>query len=161
MKQQINAVILAVGAVLAALILVVGINMASQGAKSAKAKDDPPVTTPIASPHETVAPGVASEMNGKPGKVKMAEKIKMHAPAKGLTGLAGKGRGNGCLKDYGTPGQCLPLLSPAQQAMPEMDHPWTCDAVRELFPQGISVHGKDTLGLDSNGDRTMCGPGDG
>jgi hypothetical protein len=157
MKQH-NAVILAVGAVLAALILVVGINMASQGAKG---PGDEPVTTPIADPHASVAPSVAAEMNGKMSKVKMAGKIKMHAPQKGLTGLAGNGQGNGCLKGYGKPGQCLPLTSPAQDAMPDMEMPWTCADVVQLFPKGISVHGKDTLGLDANSDGVACGRGDG
>ena len=42
-----------------------------------------------------------------------------------------------------------------------MDHPWTCDQVRQLFPQGIKVRSRDTLGLDVDGDGTACGRGDG
>jgi len=118
------------------------------------------VTTPIASAKETVDPEVAAEMNGRPSKVNMAGGIRMHAPQKGLTGLAGNGQGNGCVKDYGKPGQCLPLQSPMQQQMPDMDHPWTCAEVQELFPEGIAVRGKDTLGLDTNKDRVACGTGD-
>jgi hypothetical protein len=48
-----------------------------------------------------------------------------------------------------------------QQQMPDMDHPWTCPDVRQLFPAGIVVHGQDVLGLDTDGDRIMCGQGDG
>jgi hypothetical protein len=92
--------------------------------------------------------------------VDMAGKIHMHKAAPAPKSLTGNGQGNGCFKNYGEPGQCLPLLSPAQQAMPDMNHPWTCVEVRELFPEGISVRGSDTLGLDTNRDRTMCGPGD-
>lgn len=156
--KKYSAVILAVGGVLAALIMVVGINMASQGARQAA---DNPVTTPIATPHETVAPGVAKEMNGKTSKVHMAGGIKMHKPQKGLTGLAGNGAGNGCLKQYGEPGQCLPLVSPAQASMPDMNHPWTCADVIQLFPAGVTVNGKDTLHLDYNGDGIACNKGDG
>jgi len=158
MKKR-NSGMLAAGSALLATagIVLLSATTTSQGAPGGQR----PVTEPIASPHASVAPGVAGEMNGQPGKVDMAGKIQMR-PAKPVDDdLVGNGQGNGCLKNYGNPGQCLPLLSPAQQAMPEMDHPWTCPEVRELFPDGISVHGKDTLGLDANRDRTMCGPGDG
>jgi hypothetical protein len=146
------------GAALATTVVVLmGVTMSSQGAPSG-AED--PVTTPIAAPHASVAPGVGEEMNGESDKVHMAGKIHMHAAKPVPQSLTGNGQGNGCLKGYGEPGQCLPMLSPMQQAMPDMDHPWTCPDVRELFPDGISVHGQDTLGLDTNRDRTMCGPGD-
>jgi hypothetical protein len=152
---------LRVGALVALVItfavVLFGIGMSSQGAPSA---NDGPVTEPIAKPHATVKPGVAQEMNGKPGKVDMAGKIHMHKAAPVPKSLTGNGQGNGCLKNYGEPGQCLPVVSAAQQSMPDMDMPWTCADVRELFPDGISVHGSDTLGLDTNRDRTMCGPGD-
>jgi hypothetical protein len=150
--------VVAVVAVLATLVAVLfGLGMSSQGASQSVA---PVVDDPIAAPHASVKPNVANEMNGKPGKVDMAGKVHMHKAAPVPKGLTGNGQGNGCLKNYGEPGQCLPVMSPMQQAMPEMDHPWTCDEVRDLFPKGISVHGADTLGLDTNSDRTMCGPGD-
>ena len=164
MKRSTAAVVSVLGVVLASLVLVLGINIASQGAGGAQgAQPDPsaPVTTPISTPLPTVDPSVAQEMNGKMRKVNLAGGIKMHPPKKGLSGLAGNGQGNGCLKSYGKPGQCLPVVSPAQQAMPDMDHHWTCSQVRQLFRQGIVVRGHDTLGLDTDGDRIACGRGDG
>jgi hypothetical protein len=147
-----------VAAVITVAVVLLGISMSSQGAPSA---DDGAVTEPIAKPHATVKPDVAKEMNGKTSKVTMADKVHMHKPAPVPKSLIGNGQGNGCLKNYGEPGQCLPETSLAQQSMPDMDMPWTCADVRELFPHGISVHGTDTLGLDSNKDHTMCDPGDG
>jgi hypothetical protein len=160
MKKNIAPWVAVVCAVLIVLA-VLGISVSSQGAAPGKRGPGDPVTTPIATPPPTVNPDVAEEMNGPKGQVTMAGKIKMHAPQKGLTKLAGNGEGNGCQKHYGSPGQCLPLLSPSQQAMPDMDHPWTCPEVRTLFPEGIAVRGKDSLRLDTNSDRIACGPGDG
>jgi len=160
MKKNIAPVVAVVCAVLLVLA-VLGISVSSQGAVLGQRAPGDPVTTPIATPPPTVNPEVAEEMNGPKGQVKMAGGIKMHAPKKGFAGLAGNGQGNGCVKNYGQPGQCLPLLSPAQQAMPNMDHPWTCAEVRTLFPEGIAVRGKDSLRLDTNSDRIACGPGDG
>jgi hypothetical protein len=162
MKKHTASILAVMGAVLIALLVVVGISITNQSVSAEPIDTAPPVTTPIATPHETVAPEVAKEMNGKSGNVRMARGIKMHPPQKGLTSLAGNGQGNGCVKDYGKPGQCLPLESPAQQAMPDMDHPWTCAEVVQLFPKGLAVKkGKDTLKLDSNGDGVACGRGDG
>jgi len=164
MTNRKAGVVAVLGVILAALIIVLGISMANDGAgASAGAADpgEPPVTTPISTPLPTVDPTVAAEMNGKMKQVTMAQGIKMHAPKHGLTGLAGNGRGNGCLKQYGGPGQCLPIVSLAQQAMPDMDHPWDCHQVKQLFPKGIKVRTNDTLGLDVNGDGTACGRGDG
>ena len=48
-----------------------------------------------------------------------------------------------------------------QQQMPDMKDPWTCAAVRELFPKGIAIRGHDVLGLDTNRDSTLCDRGDG
>lgn len=60
----------------------------------------------------------------------------------------------GCATGYGTPGdQCLPLRAPGNR-------PMTCTYVVRLFPAGIAVTGKDTLGLDGNRDKVACGPGD-
>jgi hypothetical protein len=147
-----SAVLVTVGAVL------LGVSMSSEGAPSGAPRA---MSTPIAKPHATVAPKVATEMNGDSDDVTMAGGIPMHKANPVPKRLTGNGQGNGCLTGYGEPGQCLPVLSPMQQAMPEMNHPWTCAEVRELFPKGILVTGKDTLGLDTDGDRTMCGPGDG
>lgn len=122
------------------------------------------MSTPIEDPHATVAPDVAEEMNGSMDGVSMADGVPMHKPKKGMRGLAGNGQGNGCLKQYGKPGQCLPVVSLAEQAMPDMqgmDHDWTCRQVRILFPKGIKVTGTDVLGLDRDGDRMMCDRGDG
>lgn len=120
------------------------------------------ITEPIHPPRASVAPDVAAEMNGPPGRVQQATKVRMHHPRKLLRrDDIGRGQGNGCMKGYGKPGQCLPLQSPAQLAMPEMDHPWTCPEVRELFEGGIEVWDRDPLGLDTNGDGVACGPGDG
>jgi hypothetical protein len=151
-----TAALAGAGSAVVTAVVLLGVSMSSQGAPLAST----PVTTPIAQPHASVAPGVAAEMNGKKSNVHLSGKVKMHTPAKGLTNLSGKGQGNGCLKNYGQPGQCLPVISPAQQQMPDMTMPWTCADVRLLFPDGLSVHGKDTLNLDSNNNGTLCDAGD-
>jgi hypothetical protein len=163
MKKHTASILAVMGAVLVALLVVIGFSIVnSQTVSADPIETSPPVTTPIAPPHATVAPEVATKMNGKPAKVRMARGIKMHAPQKGLTSLAGNGQGTGCVKDYGKPQQCLPLVSPAQASMPDMEMPWTCADVVQLFPKGIAVKkGKDTLKLDSNGDGVACGRGDG
>lgn len=151
-----TATLIGGSALITSTVVLFGVSMSSQGAPLAST----PVTTPIAQPHASVAPGVAAEMNGKKSGVHLSGKVKMHTPAKGLTNLSGKGQGNGCLKNYGQPGQCLPMISPAQQQMPDMSMPWTCADVRLLFPDGLSIHGKDTLNLDSNNNGTLCDAGD-
>ena len=120
----------------------------------------PMIAQPISSPRASVAPEVAREMNGPQGKVTMAGGITMRpATPADRHRLAGNGQGNGCVVGYGEPGQCLPLQSPAQAAMPDMDHPWTCPEVRDLFPRGLVVLDEDTLGLDPDGDGVACGGG--
>lgn len=60
----------------------------------------------------------------------------------------------GCLIDYGAPGaQCLPARGRGGGAL-------TCAEVLSIFPDGVAVTGRDRLGLDTNGDKTACGPGD-
>ena len=133
--------------------------MSASGAKG-------PVTTPTGPALATVAPEVADKMNNGKGRSDLAPGIMMKkARPWNDPNAVGKGRGNGCMKGYGDPGQCLPLVSPAQQRMPEMDHPWTCAEVRVLFPDGVEVRGgptgkKDTLGLDTDSDGVACGPRD-
>jgi len=148
--------------VLAVLVLVIsGASVFGESGASAVAAKPGPVDKPIAERHAWVDPDVGAEMNGKQGKVTLASKVKMHKPAAVPDSLTGNGQGNGCQKNYGAPGQCLPLFSQAQLDMPQMKHPWTCQDVRELFPTGIKVTGKDTLGLDTNKNRSACDPGDG
>jgi hypothetical protein len=73
--------------------------------------------------------------------------------------------GNGCHKDYGTNGQCLPAVAPTHEghdygtAAPS----WTCSEVRGSFTGGVAlkVAGVDPLGLDANGNGTACDPADG
>ena len=60
----------------------------------------------------------------------------------------------GCLVDYGAPGaQCVPARGRGGGAL-------TCGDVVAMFPDGVRVTGRDRFGLDSNGDKTACGPGD-
>lgn len=57
---------------------------------------------------------------------------------------------NGCLIDYGKPGeQCLPTPGTGQAV--------SCDHVRKYFAHGIAVTGQDRFKLDANGDKTACG----
>lgn len=79
----------------------------------------------------------------------------------------------GCLPEYGADGQCLPAVPPSLakhvQDMKKagldpssMPHNWSCDELRTVFPEGITVRqkGQDPQQLDANGDGTACGPGD-
>ena len=68
----------------------------------------------------------------------------------------------GCTVGYGRSGACLPLVSPAGQAMGGMTMRWTCAEVRSLFPHGIALttRGVDPQHLDANNDGTACGAGD-
>lgn len=68
----------------------------------------------------------------------------------------------GCTVGYGRNGACLPLVSPAGQAMGGMTMRWTCAEVRSLFPHGIALttRGVDPQHLDANNDGTACGAGD-
>lgn len=119
-----------------------------------------PVETSVAV--ATVAPDVAKEMNGG-GKVTMAEGIEMHPATKvDSQRLIGHGNGAGCVKGYGDPGQCVPVVSPSAQEMgdmPGMNHSWTCAELRTLFPEGVRVK-NDSLGLDSNSNGVACDAAD-
>ena len=60
----------------------------------------------------------------------------------------------GCAVGYGRPGaQCVPARAPGNQ-------PLTCAYLVTLFPDGVSVVGRDQLSLDPNRDGVACGPGD-
>ena len=69
---------------------------------------------------------------------------------------------NGCAAGYGRGGACLPAVPPSHRDHPNHDltGAWTCAEVRALLPQGLSVDGKDVLGLDGNRDGTACGESD-
>ena len=69
---------------------------------------------------------------------------------------------NGCVAGYGHGATCLPAVPPSHRGHPghDMTGAWTCAEVRTLLPQGLSVDGKDFLGLDSNHDGTACGESD-
>ena len=79
----------------------------------------------------------------------------------------------GCLREYGSAGQCLPTIPPSQAAHVKemidaglnpnsMPHTWTCSEVRQYFPDGIEIRQKKTdpqrLDLDRNG--IGCSPED-
>lgn len=69
---------------------------------------------------------------------------------------------NGCAAGYGRGAACLPAVPPSHRDHPNHDltGAWTCVEVRTLLPQGVSVDGKDVLGLDSNRDGIACGESD-
>lgn len=162
--NRTRAALTAVLSVLVIMVGAVGIAAMASGQGLSLAGAPPaqkPVTKPVERAHASVNAKVSKEMDGPMDDVTIAEDVAMSPAPTGYTDLAGNGQGNGCLPHYGKPGQCLPLLSPAQVAMPEMDHPWTCPEVRELFPDGVEVHGKDKLELDTDGDGVACSPGDG
>jgi hypothetical protein len=60
----------------------------------------------------------------------------------------------GCFIDYGVAGQqCVPASAATNGVL-------TCAGVISLFPQGVTVAGRDRFHLDQNHDGTACGPGD-
>lgn len=62
---------------------------------------------------------------------------------------------NGCLIDYGQPGQeCVPARMISKTSI-------ACDEIRKVFPNGVLVSGTDRFGLDTDSDGIACGPGDG
>ncbi|MEO8283961.1 MAG: hypothetical protein ABI568_11240 [Pseudarthrobacter sp.] len=97
------------------------------------------------------------------GQQSQAAGVKMRpAPQVDVEKLKGSGNG-GCVVGYGKPGQCLPAVPPshAAHAAHGMDMPWTCEELRTIFVDGITVErGKDTLKLDTNNDGVACGQGD-
>ena len=101
------------------------------------------------------APGsAAGGRTDRPGR--SASEHRMHVDTKDVLGDP-KSTGtlsSGCALDYGDPGaQCLPAKAPDNQ-------PLTCAYVVRIFPQGVPVTGRDVFRLDSNRDKTACGPGD-
>lgn len=79
----------------------------------------------------------------------------------------------GCLPEYGSNGQCLPVIPPSMAEHARdmartgsdpaaMLHRWSCTEVRQLFPDGLPVRqaGVDPQGLDASKDDTACGADD-
>lgn len=79
----------------------------------------------------------------------------------------------GCLVEYGADGQCLPVVPPSMAEHAKqmkdsgvdplsMPHTWSCEEVREFFPDGLPVRqaAVDPQELDTNEDATACGVGD-
>jgi hypothetical protein len=60
---------------------------------------------------------------------------------------------NGCAGGYGQVTQCVPAHAPGGGVT-------TCTYVVTVFPQGIAVTGKDTLGLDADGNGVACDAAD-
>ncbi|WP_104084003.1 hypothetical protein [Cryobacterium sp. Y11] len=74
----------------------------------------------------------------------------------------------GCLREYGSAGQCLPTIPPSQAAHVKemidaglnphsMPHTWTCLEVRQYFPEGIEIRQKKTDPQRLDGDRDGIG----
>lgn len=118
------------------------------------------VSEPVAGPHAMVEPEAQAVNNGQH---RQAAGVKMRkAPQVDAKKIKGTGNG-GCVVGYGNPGQCLPVVPPshAAHAAHDMDVSWTCEELRTLFVEGITVQrGKDSLKLDSNKDGVACGKGD-
>jgi len=79
----------------------------------------------------------------------------------------------GCLPQYGSDGQCLPVVPPslsrhlkdmvdAGQDPASMPHSWSCTEVRQYFKNGLAVRqaNVDPQKLDANRDGIACGPAD-
>lgn len=79
----------------------------------------------------------------------------------------------GCVREYGTAGQCLPVVPPSAAAHVQdmvdagmnpksMSHPWTCSELRTYFPDGIAVRkpGVDPQRLDLDRDGIGCSVND-
>jgi hypothetical protein len=64
---------------------------------------------------------------------------------------------SGCLRGYGTPGQCIPGTFPDALGVSQ---PTTCAVLVDVFPKGFDAPKDDFAGLDPNGDRIACGAGD-
>jgi len=74
-----------------------------------------------------------------------------------LSATAARG---GCVLDYGDPGQCLPTRPPSSSTEASTASAWTCEDVRQLFPDGLTARAGDPLRLDGNGNGVACGTGD-
>lgn len=114
---------------------------------------DGPQTTLLAAAAAPVGPGVtgpAAEITGEQARPPVD-------PDDVLSATAARG---GCALDYGDPGQCLPVQPPSASPQAAAPGAWTCAEVRQLFPDGLAVHGTDPLHLDGDGNGIACGPGD-
>lgn len=107
-----------------------------------------------------VRPGPPPKLRGKVPPSQALEK--------GATGFGG------CLREYGENGQCVPVVPPSMASHVQdmkkagldasaMKHHWTCTELRTYFRNGVAVRQPDVdpQELDTNGDGTACGTGDG
>ncbi|WP_354216922.1 hypothetical protein [Arthrobacter sp. UYCo732] len=150
----------AAGATLGVVALLVAWSTTAGGMLATAAPpsgSDGVVSEPVAKPHAIVEPEARAVNDGKQGQ---AAGVKMRpAPQVDVEKLKGTGNG-GCVAGYGKPGQCLPAFPPSHAAH-GMDMPWTCEEMRTIFVDGITVErGKDTLKLDTNNDGVACGESD-
>ncbi len=90
--------------------------------------------------------GVGTKAERKAAGAEAAKKVLGNPKASGVLS-------NGCATGYGEVTQCVPAKAPGGGTT-------TCDYVVTVFPQGIAVTGKDSLGLDADGNGTACDAGD-
>ena len=121
---------------------VAGRDPASQGQNSLAAAANKPSGTGLRTDGNTIASNVSEDHSHNAD------------PSVTNQGAASDVAANGCLTNYGKPGeQCVPAFNPNNQ-------PLTCDYVRQQFPQGVKVTGTDSRRLDTNSDGMACGSGD-
>lgn len=98
------------------------------------------------------------------GSKRLQRTGKPAAPVKPADVLRPFSNRGGCLPDYGTGGQCLPVVPPSHAGHPnhDMSQAWTCAELRLGFADGIVLvkRGKDPLRLDSDGNGVACSPDD-
>lgn len=98
---------------------------------------------PIGAGQRTSRP--AADLKGDKRRVNPADVL----PDTKKTGMLA----NGCLADYGRPGEeCVPSYA-VSQANP-------CQSIRRNFPGGVVVSGSDRFNLDTNRNGTACDPKD-
>ncbi|MEJ5946043.1 hypothetical protein WDZ17_12145 [Pseudokineococcus basanitobsidens] len=165
--------------VLAGLVAAVpgGGEDAYAGPRGSAGRAPDPATQPQTSLAAAAAAGAAPVRGGtaakKPPTVPAARKESTKKLARSARSspedvLSPEAANGGCRLEYGRGGQCLPVVPPgaAAHAGHGTGVTWTCDLVRETFPDGIEVRGGgvggagDPLHLDTDHDGTGCGPGD-
>ena len=98
-----------------------------------------------------MGPGLRTDKPAKHVKGKHDKKVHPHdvLPDPKTEGM----NSAGCIVGYGQLGeQCLPTNGDHKKI--------TCEYVRNYFPDGVVVTGKDTLKLDKNKDKLACGRDD-
>ncbi len=90
--------------------------------------------------------GVGTKAERKAAGAAAAKKVLGNPKASGVLS-------NGCATGYGEVTQCVPAKAPGGGTT-------TGEYVVTVFPQGIAVTGKDSLGLDADGNGTACDAGD-